>query len=226
MPTGGHENCPHAANRSAHLGFGGVGRAGCARLVHRGDSFPGEGLGEPDRVARGLTDVRVVEETVDGRGREGFGHELVKARRVEVSRTPRWTVSRRRRRRAGRAPQPRPHPLRAGPISSTTIRSARRMRATTRLTESSERWARTRAPRSSRRNHATRIPASTTCWPRASRKNVFPVPDGPQTTTFSFRPIHSKVRNACWVGAGIEDAASSQVSNVFPSGSRRLSDGW
>jgi len=84
MPTGGHENCPHAANRSAHLGFGGVGRAGCARLVHRGDSFPGEGLGEPDRVARGLTDVRVVEETVDGRGREGFGHELVKARRVEV----------------------------------------------------------------------------------------------------------------------------------------------
>jgi hypothetical protein len=25
------------------------------------------------------------------------------------------------------------------------------------------------------------MPASTTCWPRASSKNVFAVPDGPQT---------------------------------------------
>ena len=48
--------------------------------------------------------------------------------------------------------------------------------------------------------------------------NVFPVPDGPQTTTFSFRPIHSRVRSACCVGTGIEDADSSQVSKVFPVG--------
>jgi hypothetical protein len=27
MPAGGHENCPLMANRSAHLGFGGVGHA-------------------------------------------------------------------------------------------------------------------------------------------------------------------------------------------------------
>ena len=28
--------------------------------------------------------------------------------------------------------------------------------------------------------------------------------DGPQTTRFSRRPIHSSVRSACWVGAGTE----------------------
>ncbi len=101
---------------------------------------------------------------------------------------------------------------------STTTRSARRIRATTRLTESSEQWARTSAPRPSRRNHATRIPVSTACWPRASRKNVFPVPLGPQTTTFSLRSIHSRVRRACWVGIGIEETDSSQVSKVFAVG--------
>ena len=55
-------------------------------------------------------------------------------------------------------------------------------------------------------NQATFRPVSTACWPRASRKNVFPVPDGPQTTRFSRRWTHSRVRSACWVGAGIEDA--------------------
>ena len=28
-------------------------------------------------------------------------------------------------------------------------------------------------------------PVSTACWPRASSRNVLPVPDGPQTTRFS-----------------------------------------
>lgn len=40
------------------------------------------------------------------------------------------------------------------------------------------------AARSSGLNQATRMPASTACWPRASRKYVFPVPEGPQTTRF------------------------------------------
>ncbi len=48
--------------------------------------------------------------------------------------------------------------------------------------------------------------------------NVLPVPDGPQTTRFSCRPIHSRVRSAAWVGAGTEDRRSSQASNVFPLG--------
>jgi hypothetical protein len=37
----------------------------------------GQGLGQADAVAGGLTDVGVVQEPVDGRGGEGFGHELV-----------------------------------------------------------------------------------------------------------------------------------------------------
>jgi hypothetical protein len=38
-----------------------------------GDSFPGEDLGEADRVAAGLADVGVVQEPVNGGGGEGFG---------------------------------------------------------------------------------------------------------------------------------------------------------
>jgi hypothetical protein len=47
---------------------------------------------------------------------------------------------------------------------------------------------------------------------------VDPVPDGAQTTRFSRRLIHSRVRMACWVGAGIEETAGSQASKVFPVG--------
>ena len=43
-------------------------------------------------------------------------------------------------------------------------------------------------------------------------------PDGPQTTRFSCRPIHSRVRSAAWVGAGTEDRRSSQASKVLPVG--------
>ena len=77
MPAGGHENCPVMANRSAHRGFGGVGVGHGRRLGHRCDSFPGECLGEADRVAAGLADVGVVQEPVDGRGGQGFGHQLI-----------------------------------------------------------------------------------------------------------------------------------------------------
>ena len=74
------------------------------------------------------------------------------------------------------------------------------------VTVSSARWRRTRTPRASRVNQATCSPASTACCPRASSRNVLPVPAGPQTTRFSARPIHSRVRSAAWVGAGIEDS--------------------
>ncbi len=49
------------------------------------------------------------------------------------------------------------------------------------------------------------MPASTAACPRASRKNVLPVPDGPHTTRFSRRRTHSRVRRAAWVGGGIEE---------------------
>ena len=41
---------------------------------------------------------------------------------------------------------------------------------------------------------------------------------GPQTTRFSRRPIHSSVRSADWVGAGMEERPWSQVANVLPVG--------
>ena len=45
------------------------------------------------------------------------------------------------------------------------------------------------------------------------------VPEGTQTTKFSRRVIHSKVRSAYWAGRGIEDAVGSQASKVYRSGS-------
>ncbi len=45
-----------------------------------------------------------------------------------------------------------------------------------------------------------------------------PVPDGPQTTRFSCWSIHSRVRSDRWVGGGIDETVSSQVSKVLPVG--------
>ena len=45
------------------------------------------------------------------------------------------------------------------------------------VTVSSARCRRRRTPRSSRVNQATLRPCSTACWPRASRRNVLPVPE-------------------------------------------------
>ena len=49
-----------------------------------------------------------------------------------------------------------------------------------------------------------------------------PVPEGPQTTTFSCRLTHSRVRSPFWVGVGIEERAGFQASNVLPVGRRAL----
>ena len=87
-----------------------------------------------------------------------------------------------------------------------------------RLVLSSARWRRTSAPRASRQNQVTWWPASMAAWPRASRKWVLPVPDGPHTTRFSWRSTHSRVRSARWVGAGIDEVVSSQASKVLPVG--------
>ena len=81
---GGQQKCPLVAMKTAQswpidlptMGLVALAMPRRRRLVHRGDSFPSEGLGEADGVARCLADVGVVEQPVDGRGREGLGHEL------------------------------------------------------------------------------------------------------------------------------------------------------
>ena len=158
-----------------------------------------------------------MQEPVDGGGGQRLGHELVEPRRVQV-----------RRDRDGTAlvggvdeavePFGGAGPTGSSPISSTITKSARRIRVIALVTESSARWRRTRTPRASRVNQATWRPASTAAWPSASSRNVLPVPAGPQTTRFSARPIHSRVRSAAWVGAGIEEVASFQAWKVFPVG--------
>ena len=49
-------------------------------------------------------------------------------------------------------------------------------------------------------------------------EHVLPVPDGPPTTRFSWRWTHSRLRNADWVGTGIEFSDGSQASKVLPAG--------
>lgn len=49
---------------------------------------------------------------------------------------------------------------------------------------------------------------------------AFAGPDGLQTTRFSPRSTHSRVRKASWVGRGMELRAGSQASKVLPAGSR------
>lgn len=56
LPVHGQQICPP--------GCGGVGHGRAGRLAHRGDSLAGEGFGEPDGLAAGLADVRMVQETV------------------------------------------------------------------------------------------------------------------------------------------------------------------
>ena len=69
VPGGGHGICPGgllATTRSLSW------------LVQGGHPLAGECLGESDAVAAGLAHVGVVEQPVDGGGRQRFGHELVK----------------------------------------------------------------------------------------------------------------------------------------------------
>ena len=62
------------------------------------------------------------------------------------------------------------------------------------------------------------MPWSIAAWPRASRRWVLPVPEGPQTTRFSCRSIHSRVPASAGSGRGSSDTFSSQVSKVLPVG--------
>lgn len=90
--VGGQQNCPPVATETARSWPTdlptrvrvALAMRRCSGLAHRGDSLPGEGLGKPDRVARGLAEVGVVQQPVDGGGGEGFGHELVEPGRVQV----------------------------------------------------------------------------------------------------------------------------------------------
>ena len=83
---------------------------------------------------------------------------------------------------------------------------------------SSALWRLTSAPRCSRLNQVTLWPASTAACPSASQKWVLAVLDGPHTTRFSRRSIHSRVRSARWVDAGIDDTVSSEAWKVLPVG--------
>ena len=67
-------------------------------------------------------------------------------------------------------------------------------------------------------NQATRRSFSIAAWARASTRCDLPVPDGPATTRFSARPIHSRVASASWVAAGTEDSSGRQEENVLPEG--------
>ena len=66
---GGQQKCPLVATKTAHprptdlptWGLVALAVQGLLGLPHRGDSFPGEGLGESDGVAGGLADVRVMQ---------------------------------------------------------------------------------------------------------------------------------------------------------------------
>ena len=81
FPTGGHHFSPLVAIRSPQQGAG-VGGSG--QGPH---PFAGGRLREPVAVLPvGDQDVRVVQEPLDGRGREALGHQLVKAGRVDVRR--------------------------------------------------------------------------------------------------------------------------------------------
>jgi hypothetical protein len=88
-------------------------------------------------------------------------------------------------------------------MSSIMIRSARVILVMVRATEPSAPARPTAAVIDSRVNQATRRPVSIAAWARASTRWVFPVPDGPVTARFSWRPSHSSVGRACWVGVGM-----------------------
>lgn len=76
-----------------------------------------------------------------------------------------------------------------------------------------------------RLNQARCMPAST-ARSKGSEEERFPVAGGPQTTRFSRWAICSSVRNACWAGAGKDEAVGSQASKVFrvgkPNALRRM----
>src|SRR5437764_11884257 len=104
------------------------------------------------------------------------------------------------------------------PMSSTTMRSLRQIRATVRAVDPSALARPMVVVNVSRVNHATRRSCSMALWAKASTKWDLPVPDGPATARFSWRLIHSSVDSACWVGCGMDDSSGRQVANVLPAG--------
>src|SRR6266536_6166326 len=104
------------------------------------------------------------------------------------------------------------------PMSSTTIRSQRQMRATVRATVPSTFALLIVVVSDSSVNQATRRSCSIAAYARASTKWLLPVPLGPATARFSTRPIHSHVTRACWVAWGMEDSSGRQLANVLPVG--------
>ena len=86
LPRGGRETGPVTVTGTARwwpwdLPIAGHHRPGSGQRSH---PVSGECLGEPYRVAAGLADVRVVQQPVDGCGRQGLGHQLVERCRVQV----------------------------------------------------------------------------------------------------------------------------------------------
>jgi hypothetical protein len=185
--------------------------------VQSGHSFSGEGLGEADGIAAGLADVGMVQQPVNGGGREGFGHELIEAGGVEVGAD----------RDGALFVCCVDDPVEAfgsvrGHRQQTNIVNHHQLRA-----EDSgdgpgdavigavcpDQDAEVLKPEPGRAH-----PRFDGLLAEGFEEGGFPVPEGPQTTRFSLRLIHSKVRRACWVGPGMEEASGSQASKVFPVG--------
>ncbi len=175
------------------------------------------GVGESDGFAFGDDDVGVVHEAVDERRCDAGVDELVEPGGVQVRRDDDGALF-----VAGVDEAVEAFGGVRGdgeePMSSMMTRSALRIGVNALVIVSSMRCRRISVARSSMENHATMWPVSMACWPRASQKWLFPVPDGPQTTRFSARPTHSRLRRASWVGCGIGLRAGSQTSKVFPAG--------
>ncbi len=67
-------------------------------------------------------------------------------------------------------------------------------------------------------NHATRSRCSTALWPSASSRNVFPVPEGPQTTGSPGGAPTPGCAGPAGSGLGSRTARGSQAWKVFPDG--------
>ena len=178
----------------------------------------GEGFGEADRVAVGDDDVGVVQEPVDGGGGEALGHDRVEAGGVEVGGDGDGAAF------VGgvdEAVEGFGGVLAGGELADVVnddeVAIGRCGRSPC-VIEASILARPTVMVSDSRLNQATRMPASMTAWPRASTKWLLPVPDGPAMARFSARPTHSRVRNADWVGAGMEESSGRHDSKVLPAG--------
>lgn len=169
-------------------------------LVQVGDSFPGEGLGESNGVAAGLADMGVVQEPVNGCCGQGLGHQFVEAGGAQIRADGGGAFF------VGGVHDPVEsfggvggHREQADVVDHDELGA-----------EDSGHGIHDAVVRAVRTDQGAEVFESEPrhadpgldglLAERASRKNVFPVPEGRQTTTFSLRVIRSKVRGACrWV---------------------------